>query len=460
MGTMNQQEAIRETSTMRLGQRLRRARLARNLTQGEVAKNQFSVSYVSAVERGQIRPSLGALEKLAERLQVPITDLLGPGDFTGRPPAFAVEARETGAERHRDEIESRMREAQILSRQGKVDEALDKLLRLSSQHLSPYEAATLHWHLAFCYVEQGRGDDARREAQEGLVLAERQGDAELRERLRNELGNAYSLLHSHALALDNFRGCLAAIEQGIMQDPTFKLNVLYNIGNQYWHLAEYENAIEYLRQAVQLAPDVVNPERLGSIYWVMSLAYSSSGNTTQAKMYAIRALATYEEAGNRRLTAQVYNRLGRAYAQSGQLDSALSQLSTAYDIASTQRDARGIAEARRSLAMVYLQENRIDEASAAAHEALASTEQLDDVLQRAESLLVIAHVLEQQQQFEVAESNFSQAIELLQSTEAGEHLRDAYAQYSEFLERRGENKRAFDMLKQAYRSTGRSGTTL
>jgi GntR family transcriptional regulator, trigonelline degradation regulator len=63
-------------STRRLGQRLRRARLDRNLTQGEVAQNLFSISYVSAVERGQIRPSLGALEKLAERLQVPVTELL------------------------------------------------------------------------------------------------------------------------------------------------------------------------------------------------------------------------------------------------------------------------------------------------------------------------------------------------------------------------------------------------
>src|SRR5690348_12724122 len=79
--SMEQQQAIRDASTQRLGQRLRRARLTRNLTQGEVARNQFSVSYVSAVERGQIRPSLGALEKLAERLQVPITDLLGDTDF-------------------------------------------------------------------------------------------------------------------------------------------------------------------------------------------------------------------------------------------------------------------------------------------------------------------------------------------------------------------------------------------
>ena len=65
-----------DAAAVRLGQRLRKARLARNLTQSEVAQQRFSVSYISAVERGQIRPSLGALEKLSERLRVPLSDLL------------------------------------------------------------------------------------------------------------------------------------------------------------------------------------------------------------------------------------------------------------------------------------------------------------------------------------------------------------------------------------------------
>src|SRR5260370_9997568 len=106
------ESAMRETSTMRLGQRLRRARLARNLTQGEVARNQFSVSYVSAVERGQIRPSLGALEKLAERLQVPLTDLLGEGGLDNLGPS-PCESREPTTVRVRDGIDAQRHQVHI-----------------------------------------------------------------------------------------------------------------------------------------------------------------------------------------------------------------------------------------------------------------------------------------------------------------------------------------------------------
>src|SRR5215469_5323882 len=99
-------------STLRLGHRLRRARLNRNLTQGEVAKNQFSVSYVSAVERGQIRPSLGALEKLAERLHVPLTDLLNESHSDQSFSSPPTERRESASDRWREEVELRLYEAQ------------------------------------------------------------------------------------------------------------------------------------------------------------------------------------------------------------------------------------------------------------------------------------------------------------------------------------------------------------
>lgn len=444
---------------MRLGQRLRRARLNRNLTQGEVARNQFSVSYVSAVERGQIRPSLGALEKLAERLQVPITDLLGEGELETKYVPSGAEARDTGAERMRDEIDAKLREAQILSYQGNADEATGILLRLTTQQLSQREGAMVRWRLAYAYVELGRGEEARREASAGLPLAERLGDRELVERLRNELGNAYALLHSHPLALDNYRLCLQAVEDGVIKDLSFELNVLYNIGSQYWYMSQYDTAVEYLRKAADLTADVVNPERMGAVYWALSLAYSAKGDHSQAKLYAVRSIASYEQAGNRRLVAQVYNRLGRAFAQAGQVQDAVAQLRTAYELASAQQDARGIAEAQRSLAAVYLQEGQLDDAAQAAEEALERAEATGDALQRADSLLIVAGVLERKGQVDAAENNYNRAIALLQETEASEHLRDAYAQYSEFLERRGESKRAYDMLKQAYRPSTHGGAT-
>src|SRR3954462_3064340 len=59
-----------------LGQRLRAARHERQMTQEQLAQPEFTKSYVSAVERGKARPSLKALELMARRLNLPVTELL------------------------------------------------------------------------------------------------------------------------------------------------------------------------------------------------------------------------------------------------------------------------------------------------------------------------------------------------------------------------------------------------
>src|SRR5579859_2803958 len=59
-----------------VGEKLRAARIAQHYTQSQLAAPDFSVSYISAIERGQIHPSLRALEILAGRLGLTSTQLL------------------------------------------------------------------------------------------------------------------------------------------------------------------------------------------------------------------------------------------------------------------------------------------------------------------------------------------------------------------------------------------------
>src|SRR5579862_9329374 len=171
------------TPAQRLGMRLRQARLRRNMTQSEVAQRQFSVSYISAVERGQIRPSLGALERLAERLEVPLAELMQDRDST--PYGFVERSSREGygtyGDRQREDVEAKLREGMLLIFARRFNEAIEVLQSLTGRTLSLHDQVLLRWRLAQCYTETEQGDDARREAQEGLVLAERVGDVELRE---------------------------------------------------------------------------------------------------------------------------------------------------------------------------------------------------------------------------------------------------------------------------------------
>lgn len=441
------QEAIENTTTVRLGQRLRQARLARNLTQSEVAASQFSVSYISAVERGQIRPSLGALEKLAQRLQVSVADLLriDPGEVAPPSAGGYVSAFD------RDDIDAQMREANILIRQGNAEAALEILNSLLERGPSLREQATLRWHLAFCYNALRRPDDARREAQESIQLADRVGDPDLRERARLELSQAYSLAQKHQAALDQLRLCLEAIEKAVVLDPLFRMQALFYLGSESWLMGEQDAAMTYLREAAALADEALDPERLGLRYSQLATAARTQGDYRSARVFSARSLAAYEDAGYRRVMAQAHTRLGRAYAQADDLDAALAELELASQRAQQQNDTRGLAEAQSNLASLYLRQQRTEDAAKAAEQAIALAESLDDAAQLAEAQVVMAQVLEARKDPTNAERMFELAIEGLKQANALTQLSDAYAVFSEFLERRGHSRKALDVLKQAWK---------
>src|ERR1700674_1355546 len=74
----------------RVGTNIREVRTKLGMTQAQLAAPEFSISYISAIERGKIRPSLKALSILARRLDVPLTFLLEGS------PSGATEARAAG----------------------------------------------------------------------------------------------------------------------------------------------------------------------------------------------------------------------------------------------------------------------------------------------------------------------------------------------------------------------------
>jgi len=463
MGTTDR-EAIereaREAPAAQLGARLRRARLSHNLTQSEVAANQFSVSYISAVERGQIRPSLGALEKLAGRLEVSVADLLrleaGEAALGGGvgPRAEFFPAGE------REEVEATLREAQVRLQQGDAKGALAQLRGVRDRGLSQREQALVSLRAAEAQRATGQAEEARASAQEALALAERVGDPELRERARLEVGRALSLGRKPQAALEAYRQCRDAIEGGVVQDPLFRLDVLYALGNEQWQVGDVEPAVATLAEAAAAADEALSPERLGARYWALAAHYRGQGDGRRARLYAARSLAAYEDAAERRLARRVLTRLGRAYAAAGRHEEAIAQLEVARERAEAQRDVAGLAEAQASLAGIYLRQNRAEEAATAARQAIELAAQVDDPAQQAESQLVLARVLEARGDHAGAERDFEEAIERLRAADAIFQLSDAYAHYSEFLERRGNNKRALEILKLAWQLRERTASSV
>ncbi len=130
-----------------VGAKLRAARLARKLTQSQLARPDFSVSYVSAIERGQIYPSLRALEIFAQRLGLSSSDLLSKQttqDISG----FSGNDR---SNQTKEEVELQFLLAQLLIHQDAAEQAITQLRNLTSTTLIPQQAIQLRFLLGWAY---------------------------------------------------------------------------------------------------------------------------------------------------------------------------------------------------------------------------------------------------------------------------------------------------------------------
>jgi transcriptional regulator with XRE-family HTH domain len=127
---------------------LRTARYARNLTQQDLAGAAFSKSYISAVERNQMTPSISALRFLAERLAVPLAYLLGEYET----PLHTSEA---------EALEQQLQEVEELLYQGHPAAALERLgPRTANSALRQQNPARWDWLLGWALLQQHQKAEA------------------------------------------------------------------------------------------------------------------------------------------------------------------------------------------------------------------------------------------------------------------------------------------------------------
>jgi transcriptional regulator with XRE-family HTH domain len=444
---------LRDASTVEVGQRLRQARLARDMTQGDVASGQFSVSYVSAVERGQIRPSLGALEKLAQRLRVPVSDLLRTDSAMALP---VSSRRDTSPTAERSDLETQLSFVRILLHRGEAAEAVKDLQALRARWLAPREKALVAWYVAQCHLALGDLQPAIQEAEEALTLAERVSDPELTARIRVTLAEALTLANQQRAALDQLTAARAAVTKAGPGDPQLQLNLLLQLGTAQSQIGDVEMMVGAFEEAAALANDLLRPERLGSLYWSLSERARSSGDARRAQEYARLSLMAYEDAHMQRMSVQALARLGRALAQMNRRSDALTFLENAREQAERSQDPSALADVLNGLARIALQEQRADDAERTAQRALEFATVAEDAQQAAEARLILAHAAEARKDEEGAQRYFEEAAKLLEGASATAALSEVYAQYSAFLERHGHSARALDVLKQAWRLRERS----
>src|SRR5579863_8586853 len=175
-----------------VGAKLKEARLAKKYTQSQLAGNDFSVSYISAIERGQIHPSLRALEIFAMRLGLSSKDL-----FIPQTPSGATAPSTKKGMSSADETEWRVLTARVMIEQNDYQKAILLLQELLAHKLSNAQEIHVRYLLALAFSKSNQWQESENALSEALRLAKEE-HSYIRAHLLLLQGVTHSSLQDHS----------------------------------------------------------------------------------------------------------------------------------------------------------------------------------------------------------------------------------------------------------------------
>ena len=433
----------------RVGTNIREVRTKLGMTQAQLAAPEFSISYISAIERGKIRPSLKALSILARRLDVPLTFLLEGS------PSGAAEARAVGyspADSGPDQkIDVDLLQAYVLVQQGAYTEAEQLLAPIQPERITTDQVYRLYLLRGSIHLSASEYQEAVVDLRAAVSQGEGLNDSEYIERARNLLGKAYFSLYNYTLAMENHLRCNSAIESGQINDPFFSLEVYSNLASDYFRLGDLDKAVIFYHRALEILGGMSRDSKsFAQKYMEVSQHYKASGKLMMARDYAMQSLAIYEMRDEQRLVGLIHQRLGKTLEKQNNLDAAEAEYRTAIEIERELNDEVAASTCLTSLAELLLKRGNKQEAEKEAQEALNFARASNDPQTQGQALIALAQIRHQTSDFEAADTFFSQALDLLESSHAHEITAGAYFRFANMLEERGDVQRSLGAIKKAY----------
>ncbi len=412
----------------RIGQRLRRARLAAGLTQQQLAEGRYTKAYISALETGQSKPSMAALNFLAARLGMQASRFLEDEPAALRrldaDIALASGRWNDAVDGYRALLEqapSREVRAEVLSR---LAEALDGLDQGAEATACAGEAAQL-------FIDLGRAAEAA-VARYWMAAGEfSQGN----------VAEAESIL----------RGLLDQVRGGLRVEPDFELRLVMGLSSAASLAGRHDVALAYLEEIRGLA-DALDDHRRATFLFELSYSYRETGDYEAAIRAGVASLALFRASTFDAVTASLENDLSLSYLAVGNMARARELAASAQARYERLGDRRQLAHVLETQAQIAFQAGAVDDARDRASEALAVAEETGNQKAEVSSLLSLARVHRASGDPVGAAPLYERAVSLARTSGRPGLIRDAIGEWADVLADSGRHEEATALLREALRA--------
>src|SRR5437667_10868988 len=272
-----------------VGERLREARLARGLTQEQLARGVATKGCISQVERNHATPSLSKLRVIAERLGQPLSYIV-----PDRPPQQLTLLRKA---------------AQLAVRAEEPAQALDIVAEASALPATANERADLQRIRGVALSELRQNPEALSTLQDAAATAP-VDDAELNAAIYTEIGTVLQIEERFNAAIEADRRARDWLDQCRHADSALRARVLTNLGSSSFRLGQHAEAMAYFVRALDAATDAESLLRIANAHMALGVAARAMGELDRALEHCNRALELFSRIHHERTANRIINNLG------------------------------------------------------------------------------------------------------------------------------------------------------
>jgi transcriptional regulator with XRE-family HTH domain len=420
-----------ESGVETVGQRLRRLRHERGLSQRDLASPGVSYAYISRIEAGARRPSVKALRQLAPKLGV------------------SVEYLETGRDlTDRDQRELRLAEAELMLRleqdASAAETELTALLAEAEAVGDPEVAARAHAGLGELADRRGNFTTAIAELEraraDGVLSPLTHGD------LYATLARAYSASGQPQQAVDVLEDCLVQVRAQAPEDVTVGVRFATYLSYALSDLGELERAHTVVREALGRTREAPDPYSRVRLYWSLARLALMEGKPRSALRQIQRAIGLLEATEDTRQLARAHLSAGEILIDDSQPEQAQGHFELAEKLLGDHADAADLAWLYSEQARASLVLGEDEEAERLARQALSLLEG-GDPLKRARSYATLAEA--RPEEIDASQAEFAQALAVLEEERRWPAAAAVLRAWSRALRRAGREQAALDVLDRA-----------
>ena len=409
----------------KIGERLKKARLAAGLTQTQLAQPRYTKAYVSALENGLSRPSMAALNHFSARLGIPASQLIND-----EPAGWA------------------RLEADLLLACGRWHEAIAAYHDLLETSPSAGARAELLRGLAEALVRAGQVGEAITLATESAELfraGHRDADAALAEYWlsaahfqRENTAEAKAILHS----------ILARVRTGLNVEPDFQARLLMALSTNESREGNHAAALAYLEEVRGLAADLDDRRRASYLY-DLAYNYREIGDFEAAVRAGIASLELFRRGEAERESGALENDLSLSYLALGNTTKAAELAGSARARFERLDDQWWLAFVLDSQARIAMARGEAEAAARQAGDALTLARRTENKKAAVDALLTIARARTALGDVAGGLAASEMAGELARAAGSPMLVRKALGEWADALAASGDHERAFALMREA-----------